>query len=448
MPILGAFGPIRRVPVALAALAFFDLSGRSLRSPRLVEASATAAFGSPASEPRGRSADLVSPPDGSEKWSLACSTRHRACLRAPPGASAAVAAATLDAADRAWDLLVDGIGLPPPVGTDGDRWELYLVDRVVSGSSDAVLSGREALPAFDRGSSFGLVDRLTPTGCQLTRAVAYAFARGGLWRSAPATDEGTARGEAEMLARLVTPCAAPDDDLRAFQSEPDRCIVDPSSAAFDRGASLFFEWLDDKFGRRPGALVLGLVALSPTRTAEPTWKAGKWAVAPTAFDVMRVSLHDALWRGSTLDDVFVQFAVARATTSSAPGPTLAWRVPWPVRARRLESPAAVAPTGASYVVVDCAGAPPTARLRLEMQWEDYARMRWVVVKLDAAGRVLAQLPVGSTDRSTRASMTVATLEGVDRVLVVGVDVGDTERAFDPDAREWEPHGWLLTLEGE
>ena len=42
----------------------------------------------------------------------------------------------------------------------------------------------------------------------------------------------------------------------------------------------------------------------------------------------------------------------------------------------------VAPTGASYVVVDHAAAPPGAKLRLEAEWEDYGRMRWVAVKLD------------------------------------------------------------------
>lgn len=396
----------------------------------------------------GPLAQLASPPEGADAWPRACSNRHAVCVRASPGTADATATAALEAADRMWDVLVHEVGLPPPIGTDEGRWELYLVEHVDGGSSDALLSGREPMPGFDRGASFGIVDRLTPLGCPLDLSIAYAMARGGLWRSVPATDEGSARGQAEMLARLVSPCAGDGDDLRAFQSQPARCIVDPSSAAFGRGASLFFRWLDETFGARPGALVVGLSALSPTFTPEATWKAGRWTDSPTAFDVLRVSLRDARWRGSTIDDVFVEFAVARALFSNAPRAAIGWHVAWPAHPRRLASPDPVAPTGASYVLIDCAGAPATARLRLEMQWEDYARMRWVAVKIDAAGRVLAQLPVGSLDRSTRASMTIAALDGVDRVLVVGVNVGDTERALRPDDQRWEPHGWLLTVAGE
>jgi len=391
--------------------------------------------------------ELTSPPDGADAWTRACSMGRRACLGVSPGTPEALGTATLEALERVWDLLVFGIGLPPPVGTDDGRWELYLVERVEDGWSDAFLSGREPLPSFDRGSSFGVIDRSTPVGCPLERAVGYAIARGSLWRSAPATDEGSARAQAEMLARLASPCAADADDIRAFQSQPDRCIIDPRSASFDRGASVFFGWLDETFGARPGGLVVGLSALSPTLTHAATWNAGRWSDTPTAFDVLRVSLRDALWQGSTLDDLFVEFAVARGL-SGDPRPPIGWRVPWPARPRRLASPAAVAPTGASYVVVDCAGAPSGARLRVEMEWEDYARMRWVVVKVDPAGRALARLSVGSPDRATHAGMTVSSLDGVDHVLVVGVNVGDPDHAFDPDAQRWEPHGWLLTVAAE
>jgi hypothetical protein len=53
--------------------------------------------------------------------------------------------------------------------------------------------------------------------------------------------------------------------------------------------------------------------------------------------------------------------------------------------------------------------------------------------------------MGSLDRGTHASLTVEKLDGAARILVVGVDVGDTEAPFDPTAGEWEPHGWALTL---
>jgi Mechanosensitive ion channel len=274
-------------------------------------------------------------------------------------------------------------------------------------------------------------------------AVARAVARASLWRAAPAIDEGSARAQTEALVRLAVPCEGDQGDLQEFQSDPERTLVDPSSRAFDRGASLFFDWLDTTFARGPGQLIGGLWALAPTRTPPA---ASRWSGAPTSFDVIRESLKAVLSADSTLDDLFVRFAVRRAQLT--PAARLAWHVPWPLKPRRLASAKPVFPTGASYVLVDRAGAETDAKLRMEAQWEDYGRMRWVVVKLDAAGQARAVVPVKSLDRGTRASLTVESLAAVDRILIVGVNVGSTEHPFDPNQGEWEPHGWLLTLAAE
>jgi hypothetical protein len=353
----------------------------------------------------------------------------------------------LAAADRMWEVLYGALALPAPdVDLDG-AWHVYLVDQAQSAGA-AVGAGtplreREPRAGFDAVTSFALVDRGTPPGCPLDLALARALSRASLWRSAPATDEGSARAETEVLARLAVPCATSQEDAKEFQLHPERTIVDPASLAFNRGAALFFGWLDDTFAREPGGLIRGLWALAPTRTPPNAWR---WSATPTGFDVLRTSWKGAISIGSTLDDVFVRFALQRAHVT--PSVRVAWRIPWPARARRVASPEPVSPTGASYVVVDHAGAPIGARLRVEADWEDYGRMRWVVVKLDAAGGTLAELTVTSLDRGTHASMTVESLEGVDRILIVGVDVGSTEQPFDPDQGAWEPHGWLLTVAGE
>jgi hypothetical protein len=310
---------------------------------------------------------------------------------------------------------------------------------------DAEPVARDPLARFDRASSYGLVPR-TLGGCSLRLAVARAVARGALWRAAPATDEGSAVAESETVARLVTPCAAPEEneDAAAFQDEPERTIIavqPPGPGAFNRGASLFFGWLDRSFGTQPGAIVGGLWALAPTKTPPG---AARWATSPTGFDVLRVSLAGALGTDSDLDDVLLQFAIDRGTMS--PPPRLAWRVPWPAQARRFASPEPVAPTGASYVWIDHAGAPAGASLRLEASWEDYARMRWAVVKVDAAGHPMAVVPISTQRLATSAAITVELLDGVDHLLVVGADVGSTEHPFDPNQGWWEPHGWLLTVQ--
>jgi hypothetical protein len=72
-------------------------------------------------------------------------------------------------------------------------------------------------------------------------------------------------------------------------------------------------------------------------------------------------------------------------------------------------------------------------------------MRWIVLKIDAAGHVIDELTIPSTDRATGAAMTVENLDAVDRVVVVGVNLRSTEMPFDPDDGIWEPHGWVLSL---
>jgi hypothetical protein len=385
--------------------------------------------------------DLVAP-GACPTCARACSFRHPLCVDAPRGTPGPVALAVLDAADRAWDTLTGVLGAPPPDGTADGSWHLQLADGV-EGGSEARPVARDPLARFDRASSFGRVDRKLPPGCPLERAVARAIARGSLWRSAPATDEGSAEAEAETLARLATPCATGGYDALEFQSHPERAIVAPRPLAYARGASAFFDWADAAFAAEPGRLVVGLWALAATRTP---FGASRWAGAPTGFDVLRTSLRGALWKDSTFDDVLVRFSVARA--SMVPPAHAAWSIPWPAAARRLAAPRPVAPTGASYVQVDRAGAPPGSRLRLEAEWEDYGRMRWVVVKLDASGHAVGELSVTSAERATRASLTVESLESAASVLVVGVDLGSTDHPFDPNQGEWEPHGWLLTLEAE
>jgi hypothetical protein len=397
--------------------------------------------GGPATGAPGPALELGTPPADAAR---ACSFRYPVCVHAPAGTTPAFVLAVLAAADRAWPTLTNTLRLPAPEGDLDGRWHVYVTD-LVDGGGTAVAASVDPRARFDRAASFGLIARDTPPGCALDLALGRAIARGSVWRAAPATDEGSARAEAEVLARLATVCAARDGDRALFQEEPQRTIVDPASAAFDRGASLFFEWLDDRFGREPGALVAGLWSLAATRT--PAGSA-RWAGAPSGFDVLRVSLKDALWPGSTLDDVLARFAVDRAVGLGPPAPRLAWRVPWPAVARRLASPVPPAPTGASYLLVAREGAPAGSKLRLEAEWEDYGRMRWIAVKLDATGKAIAEIPIVSLDKGTRASITVESLDETHDVLVVGVNVGSTEHPFDPAQQEWEPHGWLLTLEGE
>lgn len=380
-------------------------------------------------------------PDRAGPWTGPCSLHGRFCVRAAPGTPRRFQLAAVAAGDRAWEAMTRALRVPPPEGALGDPWDVYLVDDV-QGGAEVISDERDPRARFDRESTFALVDRATPIGCRLDFALARAIAAGSLRRQVPATDLASQRAQSEELARLATPCAPAEDADAVFQAMPWRGLFDSSSDAFDRGASLFLDWIDASFGSEPGAVLLGAWALSPTRTEPHAWQ---WAATPTTFDVFRTSLKGALGPETTFDDVLLKFAVTRA--GILPAPAVAWNVPWPILARRITPAWPVAPTGVSYVRVNREGAPPGSKLRLEAQWEDYARMRWIVLKRDPADRTLSELSVISTERATTASMTVEQLDGVDNILIVAQNLGSTEHAFNPHQDGWEPHGWLLTLEG-
>jgi hypothetical protein len=392
--------------------------------------------------PRGPVIDFAVPPAMGSAWSTVCSLRHALCVHFLPGVPTSLPLLAVGAAERAWDVFDGALALPlPDVDLDG-AWHIYLSDAVPV-DARALLDGRDPRAGYDRGTSFAVVDRATAPGCALDAAMARALARAAIWRAAPGTDEASANSLAEAIVSLAAPCTDERQNRSEFQSHPERTIADPSSYTFDLGASAYFEWLDATYARDVCGLLRGLLSLAPTRTPPSAWR---WSATPTGYDVLRASLKGVLSTDSTLDDVIVRFALERARLT--PSARLSWHIPWPEHGRRLASPEPVSPLGASYVLVDHAGAPAQAKLRLEAQWEDYGRMRWVVLKLDAHGRTTAEVSVTSLDRGTLASLTVESLEGVDSLLIVGVNVGSTEHPFDPDQGEWEPHGWLLTLEGE
>ncbi|MBV9948467.1 MAG: hypothetical protein JOZ69_16570, partial [Myxococcales bacterium] len=371
------------------------------------------AFAAPPSGVAGEDVAPASDARTPARWARTCSLRLPVCAHAPVDLDPGRALAALAAVERGWEAVFGALALPAPDPCEDGAWQVFLVDGV-PGGGDALARARDPVARFDRGLSFGRIDRSLSPGCALDLAATRSLARAAILRAAPATDEGTASAAADALARLAVPCAGDDGDRAVFQAWPERTLVDPTSPDFDRGASLFFDWLDGAFAREPGALVRGLLALSPTRTPPG---AERWAARPSAYDVIRVSLHGAFGPDSNLDDVFARFAVARA--KARPSPELAWHVGWPSAARRLASPEPVSPTGASYVLVDHDGAPPGARLRLEAEWEDYGRMRWLAVKLDARGQAAAVVAINSLDRGTRASMTLEALEAVAGILVVG-----------------------------
>jgi hypothetical protein len=392
----------------------------------------------------------------------ACSFREPLCVYAPPSVASATVIATVAAAERAWELATGALGFPAPdVDLMSGTYPLYFLDRAPM-LAETLLSARDVHGGFDRASAFTLLDARLTAGCTLDALVAREIARAIAWRVVPATDRGTVGAQTAYLARLMVPCAMGTvDGVDAFQAHPERAIADAQIGdEFTRGAGLFYWWLDYSFGSSPGVIVRALWSLSPTLTPVG---ALRWNNEPDAYDVLRTTFKNALMSESTIDDLWLDFAVARAFMGDADdGEKLPesrslgaaarvrrdWEVGWPDRPRTLASATGVAPTGAAYIAVDLHGAPPGARLRIEASWEEHAKMRWAVVKLDDAGHEKARIAIAAAERSTEAQMSVVDLEGVARILIVGTNTGDPLYPMDPDDEIWEPHGWMLTLASE
>lgn len=392
----------------------------------------------------------------------ACSFRRPICVHSANNDHVAEA---LRLAERAWDLVTGPLALQAPlVASDTGKLDVYLEEGVLGLSQTALLE-RDPIARFDRAAAFVRVDsRLS--GCALEAAVTRGVLRAALLRMAPATDEATAEGTVGVLLGLATPCAlaADTEAIAAVQAHPESSVADASTISFARGAGLFFGWIDDAFARTPGAAVTALWALSPTRT--PGDATHFWG-SPDAFDVLRASFKGALFERSTLDDLLVDYGVARAFVGSAADVThyaassafgdagvvtKAWDIDWPVKPRRLASPAPVSPTGSTFVAIRTAGRPPSARLRIESDWEELMKLRWVAVKLDPTGAEIARVPVTTPEKATHAALTLTELDATSTVLLVGTSVGAWDEhgavTFDPDDGTPEPHGWLLTVASE
>jgi hypothetical protein len=408
-------------------------------------------------------------PDLGKGATQVCSRRFPICVHSAHKLQSLNVASALGSAERAWDALTGPMGLPAPdVSIETGAYDVYLVPEVV-GEVVTRLDERDVRTRVDRANAFTLLDARLSAGCPQDAAMAYGVARAVQMRAAPAADEGSARAEAQSLASLIVPCATSRiaGGASIFQSHPELTFADTlvnadeaTSLAFDRGASLFYTWLDEIYGQYAGSIVSAMWSLAPTVTS---LSASRWNNEPDGFDVLRKSFKDALSHGSDIDDLWLDFAVARAFMGSrgdgkhgleslalgdAGAVLYDWEIDFPDHARSLGSRRPLAPLGSAYFSIRTKDISPTSRLRIEASWEEHAKMKLAVVRLNDAGAELGRLVIGAPKKATNAQMTVVDLIGVSRVLIVAVNTGDFAYPFDPDDMDWEPHELTVSIAPE
>jgi len=403
-------------------------------------------------------------PSGSRR---ACSFREPVCVEAEPGVSGEASLAVLAPLERAWATLRGPLRIPPPRPSPESGARFVLLAGNGSPLTRVEPWGRDPRSAVDRGMAWTRVDA-TQTGCALELAVARALVGATRVEHAPAMDHGSADAQVESLSRLLTPCTAPEPDALAhFQANAEWAIPQtlPTRSAreqllFGRGASAFYDWLDETRGIAPGAVVRAVWALSATRTNPML---GQWRNEPDTFDLLSSTFSDPENPRLGYDGLLLDFAVARTVPGAEgvrpwpSGKALArvqpvtpdWDLPWPAKPRAVLPRRVIEPTGVGLVRVRTQGRSANTSLRAELLWEEHARLRVALVRVGANGAFLGRndLPVAHR-KDTQAQMTLVNLEGAESVFIVLMNAGDTAYTFDPDDEAWEGHGYLLTLAEE
>jgi hypothetical protein len=236
------------------------------------------------------------------------------------------------------------------------------------------------------------------------------------------------------LAQTVSPCG-----ISEVETAKERALRKPSASIFAdaAGGASFFRFLDVQYAREPDDYVRSLVGLGASKASN----------RPDAFDILQHQFPD---RGSTepyLNFAAYRFLCAHKDSDSGRGcqgriePD--WDIPLPEKPRRLQSPQPVAPFGASYIMLH--NPKHQAAIRLEWDWESYAWMRWLVIKLDADRHEQSRIVVNSQQRATEAVQSLVNLQGAEYILLVGAAFGDpTVPLYPPDAVP-EGHGYMVTI---
>ncbi|MEP7125567.1 MAG: hypothetical protein ABJE95_31840 [Byssovorax sp.] len=399
-------------------------------------------------------------PDPAKVPLVACSFRDALCVHAEAATAPAAILWTLRWAEQALRTY-RGLGLPAPLddaGLGGTRgFDIYLVagEDGPSTTSDLIARGH----GFDSQSAFTILPPPAApyTSCFAPNAVAQGIARAILFRFDAAIEDGTSAMASTYLASLASECSLADlaavDD---FQRRPERALTIGSPDA--PSGSLLFPWfLDDVYGQStPARVVTTLISVAAQHTKPGAWE---WSNEPDLFDTLRINMKA---RESSLDALLLDFAIHRAFVGSrSDGMHLTgverfgdfgrvrfdWAVPFGSLPRRLAPTRPLDPTGATYLWIDCADAPPGAELTFLADWELPSIFRWSLIKVDKSGAENGRIDIAGVYGDSHVERSVVGLGGMAGLLIVGVNGGSTDRAhpFDPDEAPYMPHSYTVTL---
>ncbi|MFO0664366.1 MAG: hypothetical protein U0174_10470 [Polyangiaceae bacterium] len=375
----------------------------------------------------------------------ACSFHYPLCVS---GRDPGSVLSTLSAAEGMWQLS-QALDWPVP-----EKVTLEL-DADLDADIHVQFTQINTLSAFDAGLARARV-LSTLKGCPLDHAVLRALLEVGTFSRSPGWKATLRDGFAASLADTVLACEGSDRAGRTAraQSNPEGDVFGFGSEARTEATAapeIFFRWLDAHYGK---SILNAVAAMTAGHTPAGS---DRWVNEPDLFDVLGDNLRSLQFKTSTLADVVCDFGIDRyffgrdraAFPEAARLPPVKpdWEVPWPAAPRRLLGPRPLHPFGTTYVLIDLSGRNGHG-LRMEAEWERFARIRWHFVKLDAAGHDIGRVPVPAPDKATEAQMTLSEPGSAAYLLLVGTNLGDPLEPFDPDWSSMEPHNYTVTLSSD
>jgi hypothetical protein len=369
---------------------------------------------------------------------------------------AAQASRALSALETAYSKLVFALGLPAPASDLGeggsDALDWYLTPEASTGGEVRRAHTRHTL--FDTAAAYCASPGTHLWERQGTLCVAESIA----WRINAATAPHIKRAYAtHAWLSIGHPTSADLEQIDDLQANPQLGIATRERHDVSEGASLWFEYLEQRLGRgAPLAVSTAMLAQSATQTPARSYE---WQAEPDVFDVLRRTLDD---KPRKVADLFLGFGVARAFLGSRDDgthmPTVGWagrfgaaRVDWSLRysslPRRVGVLRPLSPTGSVYVWLALDQVPAGKSLGFQAEWEPPAAFHWALVRVDKDGRELGRMLAPFTERGTEVEQTLVNFEGAAGVLVVGTSLGgvDPTHPFDPDVAPHEPHGCTVYL---
>jgi len=281
-------------------------------------------------------------------------------------------------------------------------------------------------------------DRVRAGGCAVGNTATRALVRASADGLDLAEDPVVVDGFARHLAQLGTPCNA-FDRFAEFQKTPWKSLVGAPT-----GPQLLARTLDQQRGLGFGAIVPGLFSMAIGHHGvvipkpEDDLGPAHFQDDPSIFDVLSASLSDANY---SLDELFLDVGSARAGASIPP--TWEWDIKASSLPRRFAVRRGIEPTGYTFFRIDH---DKHESIEMDIAWEQGARFLWRIVELDAAGKVVYEMPVTKLETARKLTVEVRHLENVKTLILIGFNAGDPARlpwrSTEPPA---QPHGYEIGI---